>query len=313
LAGQLQLTSYRRGGGSGIGKKYHFGFLSNNTTHLLQVLHLVVNGPIKYHICRINAERIYAKFSLYREHYARLTVEKRKKSKFIYPKPVLKDVIYELIYVFDNNFKSAKFQKTVQSCFIKVGCISNNGISGAGCTFNSFHNHDEADRSFGTAIYYQPLPIEPNEDEQLNPCETVYIKSQEDLCEEKFLDVAIDDGIHDQNRTEEDDQEVDEDDDQKDDEEGDDTESEDSDSDDTSVDDDFENVEETHWQGYIRVSGRGRTIHQYIPGDILICCDCADCIGNSYFPRAACGKCYARGCTRFCNRVHGFYCEEHMT
>jgi hypothetical protein len=97
----------------------------------------------------------------------------------------------------------------------------------------------EADRSFGASIHYQPPSIEPNEDEQLNPCETVYIKSQKDLCKEKFLDVAIDDDIHDQNRTEEDDQEVDE--------EGDDTESEDSDSDDTSVDD-FENVEETHWE-----------------------------------------------------------------
>jgi hypothetical protein len=102
-------------------KKITFGFLPPNTTHLLQVLDLVVNGPIKYHIRRINAERIYSKFALYREHYARLTVDKRKKSKFIYPKPVLKDVIYELIDVFNNDFKSAKFQKTVQSCFIKVG------------------------------------------------------------------------------------------------------------------------------------------------------------------------------------------------
>ena len=95
-------------------------------TYILQVLDLVVNGPLKAHIKSLRAETIFKYFQEYKALYdAELLKpkEERRLPKFKVPKPTLIQCIKDILALFKlptGEFTSAKFQKSVKQSFIKT-------------------------------------------------------------------------------------------------------------------------------------------------------------------------------------------------
>ena len=90
----------------------------------LQVLDLVVNGPLKAHI-RINrANRLYNNFQDYKADRVRdskLLVGQRKNLPFNPPKPTMLEGIQDLILLFKEQFIEEKSKDCVNRTFIKIG------------------------------------------------------------------------------------------------------------------------------------------------------------------------------------------------
>ena len=95
-------------------------------THILQVLDLVVNAPIKRHQrCHI-ANLILASFHVFRHNLAQyilLNPEGLEYPTFRSPKPSLAEGINNLLSLFNSNFKEEKFKKTITDSFIKTGSM----------------------------------------------------------------------------------------------------------------------------------------------------------------------------------------------
>jgi hypothetical protein len=97
-----------------------------NVTHLLQVLDLVVNGPIKKHIRTYRANKIcdfFDKFVI--KYYAEFLkeVKDRKVLKFKVPKTTLKEALLDLFLLFSPGgaFTTDKFKESIQRSFVKCG------------------------------------------------------------------------------------------------------------------------------------------------------------------------------------------------
>ena len=98
-------------------------FLPPNMTAELQVLDLVVNGPIKAHIKNIRARRLYDCFQEYKiERFAdmQLPCDQRKNPDFSPPKPIMIEGIKDLILLFEEQFTEEKFKKCINTTFIKT-------------------------------------------------------------------------------------------------------------------------------------------------------------------------------------------------
>lgn len=83
-------------------------FLPPNMTSELQVLDLIVNGPIKSHVKTKRAERLYDSFQVYKaERMADLALQmnQRKNPDFVPPRPSMTEGMQDLILLFDNQFK----------------------------------------------------------------------------------------------------------------------------------------------------------------------------------------------------------------
>ena len=100
--------------------------LPPNMTGVLQVLDLVVNGPMKAHSRKLRGSRIVACF----QEYARLyNIESHKNPedriihKFIPPKPDMLQGINDLFDLFANGFKDPKFKAGIVRSFINTGCL----------------------------------------------------------------------------------------------------------------------------------------------------------------------------------------------
>ena len=101
-------------------------FLPPNMTSELQVLDLVVNGPIKAHIKNKRAERLYESFQLYkigRMNDSNLPIEQRIHQDFIPPKPAMTQGMQDLISLFGDEFTHEKFRKCINSSFISTGTL----------------------------------------------------------------------------------------------------------------------------------------------------------------------------------------------
>jgi hypothetical protein len=101
-------------------------FLPPNTTGELQVLDLVVNGPIKAHVKNKRATRVYESFQLFKKETLadmELPREQRKNPDFSPPKPTMLEGIKDLILLFQGQFKEEKFQKCINRSFIKTGTL----------------------------------------------------------------------------------------------------------------------------------------------------------------------------------------------
>jgi hypothetical protein len=101
-------------------------FLPPNMTSELQVLDLVVNGPLKAHIRTIRANRLYEAFQQYKiagaedqklEHSIRLNLEVNP------PKPTMLEGIKDLILLFKEQFTAEKFKDYINRTFIKTGTL----------------------------------------------------------------------------------------------------------------------------------------------------------------------------------------------
>jgi hypothetical protein len=102
------------------------GLLPPNMTSKLQVLDLVVNGPIKAHIRNLRAKRIGEYMD---EHRAQCAEAKEKSTtfpKWDMPKPSLEQCIQDLIGLFSGQFSSEKFREGVRKSFLATGTMYSN-------------------------------------------------------------------------------------------------------------------------------------------------------------------------------------------
>jgi DDE superfamily endonuclease len=101
-------------------------FLPPNMTSELQVLDLVVNGPLKAHIRTIRANRLYAAFQEYklaRNADQKLPPSERLNLDFNPPKPTMIEGIKDLLLLFKEQFTEAKFRECINRTFTKTGTL----------------------------------------------------------------------------------------------------------------------------------------------------------------------------------------------
>jgi DDE superfamily endonuclease len=101
-------------------------FLPKNMTGELQVLDLVVNGPLKAHVRTNRANVLYQSFQEYKVQVAAdnvLPLAQRSNPEFSPPKPTMLGGIKDLILLFDGPFKETKFKDCINRTFIKTGTI----------------------------------------------------------------------------------------------------------------------------------------------------------------------------------------------
>ena len=101
-------------------------FLPKNMTGELQVLDLVVNGPLKAHIRTNRANVLYQSFQEYKQERVvnnALPIAQRKKLDFDPPKPTQIGGIKDLIGLFNEQFTEEKFKDCINRTFIKTGTL----------------------------------------------------------------------------------------------------------------------------------------------------------------------------------------------
>ena len=101
-------------------------FLPKNMTAELQVLDLVVNGPLKAHIRNKRALRLYNAFQEYKSN-----IEQNNNLKFTAPKPSMTEGIQDLILLFEEQFTEAKFRNCINKTFISTGTLPITAIDDA--------------------------------------------------------------------------------------------------------------------------------------------------------------------------------------
>ena len=95
-------------------------------TEVLQVLDLVVNGPIKAHTRNLRGARIVAAFGEFRKMYdieMRKDVLERTLLVFEPPKPKMSEAIQDLFNLIANGFREPKFVQGIVRSFISTGCM----------------------------------------------------------------------------------------------------------------------------------------------------------------------------------------------
>lgn len=101
-------------------------YLPRNMTSELQVLDLVVNGPLKAHIRTNRANRLYKSFQLFkreRDENNKLPLAQRISAEFDPPKPTQLEGVTDLFLLFGNEFQSQKFKDCINRSFVKTGTV----------------------------------------------------------------------------------------------------------------------------------------------------------------------------------------------
>jgi hypothetical protein len=118
-------------------------YLPPNMTAILQVLDLVVNGPLKSHVRQLRAKRIVRSFKeflvLHRKDLEK-TESERENPTFTPPVPEQIQAIVDLFQLFEKGFREVKFKNGIKSSFIKTGTIpilSNNSDDKQFTVYNS--------------------------------------------------------------------------------------------------------------------------------------------------------------------------------
>jgi hypothetical protein len=106
------------------------GYFPPNMTQFLQILDLIINGPLKAHVRRKRGENILQYFRHYKLLYNAEMVkleDERTMPKWSPPKPTVQECILELINVMyddeESTFNEARFQQKVQSTFLATGTL----------------------------------------------------------------------------------------------------------------------------------------------------------------------------------------------
>jgi len=102
------------------------GLLPPNMTAVLQVLDLVVNGPLKAHIRRLRAKRLCDYFDIYKAEFkAEFEKEEaiRRMPKWEPPKPSMYECISDIIKLVGNEFAEDTFRKGIRSSFLNTGTM----------------------------------------------------------------------------------------------------------------------------------------------------------------------------------------------
>ena len=104
--------------------------LPPNMTDVLQVIDLVVNGPIKQHIRTKRAERIVDYFKEYKVQF-QANPNNLDLRKFNPPKATMKQGILDIINLFETVFSQQKFAEGVHRSFESTGMIPTSSINWA--------------------------------------------------------------------------------------------------------------------------------------------------------------------------------------
>ena len=101
-------------------------YLPPNMTAILQVLDLVVNGPLKSHVRQLRAKRIVRSFKeflvLHRKDLEK-TESERENPTFTPPVSERIQAIVDLFQLFEKGYREEKFKNGIKSSFIKTGTI----------------------------------------------------------------------------------------------------------------------------------------------------------------------------------------------
>lgn len=104
----------------------HVACLPPNMTGILQVLDLVVNGPLKAHSRKLRGSRSVACFQEFALRYE-VETHKRPEDRILHvfepPKPSMLQGITDLFELFATGFKEPKFQAGIVRSFISTGCL----------------------------------------------------------------------------------------------------------------------------------------------------------------------------------------------
>ena len=178
-------------------------FLPPNITSELQVLDLVVNGPIKSHIKNKRAIRLYDSFQIYKiERNADMILPSAERKSPVYnpPKPSMIEGILDLILLFEGQFTEAKFRNCINRCFIATGTLP---IFEEDSTLPVKFTEYKKLESFGTlsvvpygTIEFESSVVEDNLDTQQDNIERalfVYFVENNELIEEVENEEYIED------------------------------------------------------------------------------------------------------------------------
>ena len=97
-----------------------------NMTGMLQVLDLVVNGPIKQHTRRMRVKRLVAAFRAFKTVYdIEFTKSSalRVKLSFQPPKPTLQEGMQDLFDLFEGDFNNPDFKESIAKSFVSTGTV----------------------------------------------------------------------------------------------------------------------------------------------------------------------------------------------
>ena len=119
--------------------------LPPNMTGVLQVLDLVVNGPLKAHTRNLRGARIVESFQTFKRLYeeeAAKDVQERTMPVFQPPKPNMLQGIQDLFDLIAGAFKEEKFVEGVKRSFISTGCVPFDDSDVSSLTFQVYSKHN---------------------------------------------------------------------------------------------------------------------------------------------------------------------------
>jgi hypothetical protein len=102
----------------------HMAFYPPNMTAILQMLDLVINGPLKAYVRNLRAWRIFEEFKRFKVIWAEENLKapsERKLLKFEAPKPDMVESMHDLIKLFATEFMKEDFMSGIISSFQKTG------------------------------------------------------------------------------------------------------------------------------------------------------------------------------------------------
>ena len=146
-------------------------FLPRNMTGELQVLDLVVNGPLKAHIRNNRANRLYSNFQKYRVDRAAdslLPVSERQNVGFNPPKPTQVEGMKDLIKLFEEQMTEDRFRASIKRSFLKTGTLPTiHDDPSQSPTFAEYHKESVCGTMscvpVGTSNSYQNIELEPSD------------------------------------------------------------------------------------------------------------------------------------------------------
>ena len=159
--------------------------LPPNMTWLLQVLDLVVNGPIKAHIRNLRAKRILEYFNGYKilfNDQLLLPENERSTPNWDIPKPELRQCILDMISLLGNEFRKPKFKEGVKRSFINTGCFHKGDLNRTFVEFKYTNN-------LGTLKFEPKGTVQefPADNNRLSEAEML-VFMQDQIFDNEFID-----------------------------------------------------------------------------------------------------------------------------
>lgn len=147
----------------------HVACLPPNMTGELQVLDLVVNGPLKAYTRKLRGSRIVASFQKFANLYELESLKpeaERQIFEFEPPKPNMLQGIQDLFDLFANGFKEKKFTDGVNRSFINTGCLQKLNDDPTVINFSPYLKHKTSGTMkitpAGTRLYSDPIVVNQN-------------------------------------------------------------------------------------------------------------------------------------------------------